>query len=248
LRPHESENSVIIYPSIDIRGGKVVRLREGDPNRQITFSDDPVATAQQWIANGAVWLHMVNLDGAFAKANDNRSILERVAQLGIPVQFGGGLRSFDDVSRALDNGATRIILGTAAVEQPELVVQALERWDAERIGVALDARDGKVATRGWQHITALTPIELGKQMAAYGVQHALYTDVNRDGGLSGVNLESTISLGRETGLQVIASGGVTTTDEIRQLARSGVVAGAVIGMALYEGRLRLQQALKAAEG
>lgn len=239
---------MIIYPSIDVRGGKVVRLREGDPNRQTTFSDDPIATAQRWIDDGARWIHMVNLDGAFAQANDNGSILERVAQLGIPVQFGGGLRSLDDITRALESGASRVILGTAAVEQPELVTQAVERWGTERIGVALDARNGKVATRGWQHVTDLTPTELGRQMANYGVQHALYTDVSRDGGLSGVNLEATISLGRDTGLQVIASGGVTTTDEIRQLARSGVVAGAVIGMALYEGRLTLKQALEAAEG
>lgn len=238
---------MIIYPSIDIRGGKVVRLREGDPNRQITFSDDPFATAQIWLDNGASWLHMVNLDGAFAQANDNNSILEQVAQLGAPIQFGGGLRSFEDIAHALDGGARRVILGTLAVEQPELVAEAVQQWGAERIGVALDARDGKVATRGWQHVTDLTPIELGKQMVAHSIKHALYTDVNRDGGLGGVNLETTISLGRETGLQVIASGGVTTTDEIRQLARSGMVAGAVIGMALYGGRLTLKQALEAAE-
>jgi phosphoribosylformimino-5-aminoimidazole carboxamide ribotide isomerase len=239
---------MIIYPSIDVRGGKVVRLREGDPDRQITFSDDPVATAQRWIDDGAHWIHMVNLDGAFAQANDNSSILEQVTQLGIPIQFGGGLRSFDDIKRALDDGARRVILGTIAVEQPELVKQAVERWGVKGVGVALDARNGKVATRGWQNVTDLTPVELGKQMAAYGVIHALYTDVSRDGGLAGANLDSTITLGRETGLQIIASGGVTTIDEIRQLAQSGMVAGAVIGMALYEGRLTLQQALEAAEG
>jgi phosphoribosylformimino-5-aminoimidazole carboxamide ribotide isomerase len=237
---------MIVYPSIDVRGGKVVRLREGDPSRQITFGDDPVATAQIWLSQGADWLHMVNLDGTFAQANDNGTILERVAQLGARVQFGGGLRSLENIAQAFKCGASRVILGTLAVEQPEMVMQALERWGTERVGVALDARNGKVATHGWQQITDHSPVELGKQMAAFGVRHALFTDVNRDGGLGGVNLETTIALGRETDLQVIASGGVTTTDEIHQLARSGVVAGAVIGMALYEGRLTLKQALEAA--
>jgi phosphoribosylformimino-5-aminoimidazole carboxamide ribotide isomerase len=239
---------VIIYPAIDLRGGKVVRLREGDPNRQTVFSDDPAATARQWIADGAAWIHMVNLDGAFAKANDNGAILEAVAARDVNVQFAGGLRSLDDIARALDRGASRIVLGTIAVHQPQIVAEAVERWGAEQIGVALDARDGKVTTHGWQQATEMTPVEFGGQMRALGVRHALYTDVNRDGGLSGSNVAGTIALGRETGLQVIASGGVSTCDEIRQLAASGAVAGAVIGMALYEQRLSLRDALAAAEG
>jgi phosphoribosylformimino-5-aminoimidazole carboxamide ribotide isomerase len=239
---------VIIYPAIDLRGGKVVRLREGDPNRQTVFSDDPAATARQWIADGAAWIHMVNLDGAFAQANDNGAILEAVAARDVNVQFAGGLRSLDDIARALDRGASRIVLGTIAVHQPQIVAEAVERWGAEQIGVALDARDGKVTTHGWQQATEMTPVEFGGQMRALGVRHALYTDVNRDGGLSGSNVAGTIALGRETGLQVIASGGVSTCDEIRQLAASGAVAGAVIGMALYEQRLSLRDALAAAEG
>ena len=239
---------MIIYPAIDLRGGKVVRLREGDPNRQTVFSDDPAATARQWIADGAAWIHMVNLDGAFAQANDNGAILEAVAARDVNVQFAGGLRSLDDIARALDRGASRIVLGTIAVHQPQIVAEAVERWGAEQIGVALDARDGKVTTHGWQQATEMTPVEFGGQMRALGVRHALYTDVNRDGGLGGSNVAGTIALGRETGLQVIASGGVSTCDEIRQLAASGAVAGAVIGMALYERRLSLRDALAAAEG
>ncbi len=238
---------MIIYPSIDVRGGRVVRLREGDPNRQTVFSDDPLATARQWIEQGARWLHMVNLDGAFSTANDNGVILEQAATLGIPIQFGGGLRSLDDIAQALDRGAARVVLGTIAIQQPEIVTQALERWGAVAMCVALDARDGKVTTHGWQQSTALTPVELGQQMAAVGVRHALFTDVSRDGLLKGVNIDTTAALGRETGLQVIASGGVSTTDEIRQLKRSGFVAGAVIGMALYEGKITLADALAAAE-
>lgn len=241
---------MIIYPAIDIRGGKVVRLREGDPERQITFGDDPAAAAQKWLAEGASWIHIVNLDGAFSQANDNGAILERVARLtrlNAKIQFGGGIRSLDDVRRALEAGASRVVLGTVAIEQPEIVQQAVLQWGAEAICVALDARDGKVTTRGWQQTTAHTPAELGRQMADYGVNHVLYTDVSRDGGLGGSNVAATVALGRETDLQVIASGGVSTADEIRELARSRFVAGAVIGMALYEGRLTLKQALEAAK-
>jgi phosphoribosylformimino-5-aminoimidazole carboxamide ribotide isomerase len=239
---------MIIYPSIDLRGGKVVRLKEGDPNRQTVFSDNPVETAQNWIEQGASWLHMVNLDGAFAEANDNLAILEQVARLGLPVQFGGGLRSIDDLARALEAGVSRVVIGTAAVQQPELVDEAVARWGAERICVGLDARDGKVATHGWQQQTDWTPVAFGRQMAARGAKHALYTDVNRDGGLVGVNFEGTVNLARETGLQVIASGGVSSLDDIRALAESGLVAGAIIGMALYEGRIQLRDALALAEG
>jgi phosphoribosylformimino-5-aminoimidazole carboxamide ribotide isomerase len=239
---------VIIYPSIDLRGGKVVRLREGDPNRQTVFSDDPVATAHEWIAAGAAWIHMVNLDGAFAAANNNGAILEAVAKLNVKVQFAGGLRSLDDIALTLERGATRVILGTIAVQQPEIVAQAVQRWGAEAVGVALDARDGKVTTHGWQQSAGVTPAEFGLQMKALGARHALYTDVNRDGLLGGSNVDGTIALGRETGLQVIASGGVSTVEEIRALAASGAVAGAVIGMALYERRLSLRDALAAAKG
>ena len=239
---------MIIYPAIDLRGGKVVRLREGDPNRQTIFSDDPVATARQWIADGAQWIHMVNLDGALATANNNGAILAAVAKLSVKVQFAGGLRTLDDIAAALERGASRVILGTVAVQQPEIVAQAVESWGAEQIGVALDARDGVVTTHGWQQKTALTPTEFGLQMRAIGVKHALYTDVSRDGNLSGSNVAATIALGQATGLQVIASGGVSTLEEIRQLAASGSVAGAVIGMALYERRLALSEAIAAAEG
>lgn len=238
---------MIIYPAIDLRGGKVVRLREGDPNRQTVFSDDPLATAREWVAAGAAWIHMVNLDGAFAATNNNGAILDSVAKLGTNVQFAGGLRSLDDMAQALDRGASRIVLGTIAVQQPEIVGEAIARWGAERVSVALDARDGLVTTHGWQQKTTMTPAEFGLQMKALGAIHALYTDVNRDGNLGGSNVAGTIALGRETGLQVIASGGVSTVPEIRELAASGAVAGAVIGMALYEKRLTLAEALAAAK-
>lgn len=239
---------MIIYPAIDLHGGRVVRLKEGDPQRQTVFSDDPLATAKEWLAQGAAWIHMVNLDGAFASANDNGRILSAVAALGVPVQFGGGLRSLDDMARAIEQGASRIVLGTVAVQNPEVVVQALERWGPECICVGLDARDGRIATHGWQQTADVTPAALGRQMAERGVIHALYTDVSRDGGLQGANIAGTIALARETGMRVIASGGVHHLSEIEQLAASGVVGGVVIGMALYEGRIRLEEAIRAAGG
>ena len=238
---------MIIYPAIDLRGGKVVRLREGDPDHQITFSDDPIATAQQWIDEGAEWIHMVNLDGAFASTNDNRKILEAVARLGVKVQFGGGLRDMDALQNAIDLGASRLVIGTLAIKDPDAVTQAVETFGAEAVCVALDAKDGKVTTHGWTELSDHTPIEFGRLVAKRGVKHALYTDVKRDGSLIGVNIHDTIALGRNTGLGVIASGGVTHMSEIEQLAKSKVVSGAIIGMALYQNKITLGEALLAAK-
>lgn len=238
---------MIIYPAIDLRKGRVVRLVEGDPDRETIYSDDPLSTAAQWLDAGARWIHMVNLDGAFASANDNGRVLEAASKLTLNIQFGGGLRQMSDIARAFDQGAARVVLGTIAVSQPEIVEQALAHWGAERICVALDARDGKITTHGWQETTTLTPISLGQILAQKGVKHALYTDVQRDGHLTGVNVAETIALGRATGLQVIASGGLSTTGEIETLRRSQAVAGAVIGTALYQNRMTLQEALIAAE-
>jgi phosphoribosylformimino-5-aminoimidazole carboxamide ribotide isomerase len=237
---------MIIYPAIDLRGGKVVRLKEGNPQQQTVFSDDPLKTAQQWIDQGATWLHIVNLDGAFMQANGNNAILEKVAKLNVKVQFGGGLRSMEDIEGALERGAARVVLGTIAIQEPEIIPYVLARFGADRICIALDARDGKITTHGWQQATEFTPVQFGRKIAAVGVKHALYTDVHRDGSLIGANVRDTITLGRDTGLQVIASGGVSTLDEIHLLAQSEVVTGAVIGMALYEGRLTLMEALLAA--
>ena len=238
---------MIIYPAIDLRDGKVVRLKEGDPKRQTVFSDNPIDVAKQWIDQGAEWIHMVNLDGAFEETNDNAKILEAVAKLDIKIQFGGGLRSKTAVQKALSQGADRAVVGTAAIETPQLIDELIDNHDAEHICIALDARDGKIATHGWKNITDQNPIDFGRKIANQGVIHALYTDVNRDGSLIGVNVHETITLGRETGLKVIASGGVSQMEEIHDLARSKVVAGAIIGMALYEEQITLAEALLAAK-
>lgn len=239
---------MIIYPAIDIRGGHVVRLREGDPERQITFNDDPVATAAQWQERGAAWLHIVNLDGALEAANETLSVVAQIAGRGASVQFGGGIRSLADAQHALDRGVDRIVFGTIAVKEPELIRVAVERFGAERVCVALDSRNGKVATHGWTAVTEFSPIELGKAFRDMGVIHALYTDISRDGCLQGVNAAATIDLAAQTGLQVIASGGVSSLDDLRVLHASGQVAGAVIGMALYEGAITLEDALALVNG
>lgn len=237
---------MIIYPAIDLRGGKVVRLREGDPKQQTVFSDDPVTTAKNWQNQGATWLHMVNLDGAFAEANANRNILEQVAkQTDLNVQFGGGLRSMADIESVLEQGASRVVLGTLALKQPDVVEAAIEKFGADAICVALDARNGKVTTHGWTEVSELTPVEVGQAMAARDVRHALFTDVSRDGMLTGANGQATIELADKTGLQVIASGGISTIDELVQLSESGSVAGAIVGMALYQGLFSLEAALSA---
>jgi phosphoribosylformimino-5-aminoimidazole carboxamide ribotide isomerase len=238
---------MIVYPAIDLRGGKVVRLLEGKLEHQTIFSEDPLKTAQQWQEQGAEWLHMVNLDGAFGAANDNMAILEAAAKLNLKIQFGGGLRSLADMQKAFDLGATRVVIGTLAMKQSEVVNEAIEKFGAEAVSVALDARDGFVTTEGWTEKSHLTPIEFGRLMKERGVVHALYTDVNRDGNLLGGNIHDTIALARETGLKVVASGGVTRMLEIRQLAHSGIIAGVIIGMALYKNEISLNEALIAAK-
>jgi phosphoribosylformimino-5-aminoimidazole carboxamide ribotide isomerase len=223
-----------------------VRLKEGDPNRQTTFSHDPLTTARRWLDAGAQWLHVVNLDGAFGQASVNLRVLESLAALPIRIQFGGGLRTPDDIAAAFSSGAARAVLGTVAVREPEVVISALAHYGADQICVALDARDGQITTHGWQTLTTITPAALGRQMAAHGLRHALFTDVSRDGQLQGVNVEATAALAQETGLSVIASGGVHTLTDIEALKATGHVAGVIVGMALYTGQFTLEQALEAA--
>ena len=236
---------MIIYPAIDLRGGKVVRLRKGDPERQTVYSNNPVDTALKWIDQGAEWIHMVNLDGAFDFANQNLRILESVARLDIKLQFAGGVRDKNAMRTALDCGASRLMIGTLAVQNPDALLDAVYQFGSDKIGVALDARDGMITTHGWTEQSSRTPLELGSWFRCKGVEHALYTDVTRDGMLSGANIEGTIALAMETELQVIASGGVSDLTEIGHLAKSKVVAGVVVGMALYQKKFSLADALLA---
>jgi phosphoribosylformimino-5-aminoimidazole carboxamide ribotide isomerase len=253
---------MIIFPAIDLRGGRCVRLLQGEPDDETVYGEDPVAIAQRWVKAGAQWLHVINLDGAFAGGLQGEPdecglpinlccLRDIAASTTVPIQFGGGLRTFEDIKLVLSLGASRVILGTIAVRQPEWVSEAMERFGPERIVVGIDARNGVVATQGWQEMSRLEVVDLGRQMAQRGVRWVVYTDIQRDGMLGGVNVSATAMLAVQTGLSVIAAGGVASLDDVRDLqsvASSGVV-GVVIGKALYTGDVDLAQAIAvAAEG
>lgn len=237
-----------VYPAIDLKNGQVVRLLEGDPNQKTTYSSDPLAVAANWQAQGATWLHIVNLDGALDAGAEVWPIVEGIAGLGLLIQFGGGLRTAEQVKQAMDSGVQRAVIGTAAVENPALIPQLIAEYGSERIVAALDARGERVATHGWQTQSAWTPTALGQNLAEKGLKHALYTDISRDGKLSGVNVAATRQLARETGLQVVASGGVRSIEDVRALLEGDEVAGVILGKALYEGMIDLPAALSLATG
>ena len=243
--------SFTIYPAIDLRGGKVVRLNEGDPARMTSYSDDPAETARRWLEAGAGWLHVVNLDGAFGETDEaNRIALESILKLGMRVQFGGGLRSLDAIQRALELGVKRVVLGTITIEQPEVVADALSRFGAEQIAVGIDARDGLVRTRGWKDNSGVSALDLALQMRslrqtqgdALGLRTVIFTDIRRDGLRSGLNIAAARELSEHSGLDVIASGGVNTIEDV-VTAKYANLAGVIIGRALYEGVIDLKEAL-----
>lgn len=232
-----------IYPAVDLRNGQVVRLKYGDPNQQTVFGDDPVAVAKKWHEGGAAWVHVVNLDGAFGENSArNWKILPTMTELPVRLQFGGGIRSLSDIERALNAGVTRVILGTAAVENPTIVSEAVESFGAERIAVGIDARDGEVKTRGWQAGAGLSPVVLARLMKNLGVQTIIHTDISRDGVLTGVNAAASAALAQQSGVQVIASGGVASLEDIQAVV-DHQLDGVIVGRALYEGKFTLEEAL-----
>jgi phosphoribosylformimino-5-aminoimidazole carboxamide ribotide isomerase len=233
-----------IYPAIDLRSGKVVRLKEGDPARMTSYSDDPAEMAKRWIDAGSTWLHVVNLDGAFGESdNVNRDALESILKLGARVQFGGGMRSIESIADVLRLGVTRVILGTIAIEQPEIVKDALIFFGAEQIAVGIDARDGLVRTRGWKDNSGVPALDLALQMRTFGLGTVIFTDVSRDGLGSGLNIPATRALSEKSELDVIASGGVHTIDDVKAAKDAGL-AGCIIGRALYDGTVDLGKALQ----
>jgi phosphoribosylformimino-5-aminoimidazole carboxamide ribotide isomerase len=238
-----------VIPAIDLRHGRCVRLRQGEKTNVTVYADDPLAVARQWQEEGATWLHVVNLDGAFEDGDaENLTATARLAQhIDLPIQFGGGIRHPADAERLFDLGVKRIILGTVAVEQPEVLDQFLARFGPAAVVVGIDARQNRVVTHGWQTDSQHTPIELALQVKAQGVGRVIYTDVARDGMLSGVNVAATAELARATGLQVIASGGVAEVADIQALAATGVIEGCIVGKALYEQRFTLGEARQAAQ-
>jgi phosphoribosylformimino-5-aminoimidazole carboxamide ribotide isomerase len=229
-----------IFPAIDLRGGKVVRLAEGDPDRETVYGKDPCQTAERFKEDGAQWLHVVNLDGAFgAPSTENLAALDSILGLGIRVQFGGGLRDRGSLENVFRAGVSRAVLGTAAAEQPDLVDWALDKYGAERIGAGIDARDGRVRIRGWAEAAEVSAVELGLRLRDQGIAWCVFTDVARDGLGKGINVAASADLASAAGLSVIASGGVAGNEDVDRVRAAGL-AGIVIGRALYEGRIRLR--------
>ena len=240
---------MIIYPAIDIRGGRCVRLTEGRFDAETVFADDPAEMALKWAGLGAEFLHIVDLDGALAGEGKNVSVIERILQsVSIPVQLGGGIRNLETIEKLLSLGVSRLTLGSAAVKNPQLVEEACKKYPGH-IAVGIDAKNGDVAIEGWGKGSGVAATELAKKMAAYGVETIIYTDISRDGMLSGVNVEATAALARACGVPIIASGGVASLEDIRRVkaVESDGVQGCIIGKAIYTGAVDLKAALALAK-
>ncbi len=241
---------MIIFPAIDIRGGRCVRLTEGRFDAETVFADNPLDMARRWVAEGAEYLHVVDLDGALAGRPVNVAAIAAItAAVDIPVQLGGGIRTMENIAALLNAGVTRVILGSVAVKQPELVQQACAEY-GDRIVVGIDAREGQVAVEGWGVSGGVAAEELAAKMAAAGVARIIYTDIARDGTLTGVNVAATRILARAAGIPVIASGGVSSLDDVTAVkaAQADGIEGVIIGKALYTGALTLAEAIRAARG
>lgn len=231
-----------IIPAVDIRGGKCVRLYQGDYRRETVFSEDPLAVALEWQSQGARRLHLIDLDGAAGGEPRNMAIVEAIVrQIGIPVELGGGIRDETTVAKLLAIGVGRVILGTVAVEKPELVQRLCQKY-GEAIVVGIDAREGHVATRGWQKGTEVVALELGREMVALGVRRIIYTDIKRDGTLTEPGFEAIAEMVKGVNLPIIAAGGISALSHLKKLRELGVE-GAIVGKALYTGDIDLREAL-----
>ena len=238
-----------VIPAIDIRAGKCVRLLQGQADQQTVYGDDPVAMAQRWAEAGAPRLHIVDLDGAFAGQMHNFAVIQAIVQtVSIPVQLGGGLRDLEAISRALEAGVQRVVLGTSALEQWETLVAATARFPG-RVCVGIDSRNGQVAVRGWQTVSEVETIAFAQRVATAGVAAIIYTDIARDGMLQGPNIPGIAALTQQVEVPIIASGGVSQLADLRQLVALEPlgVCGVIVGKALYEGCFTYQQACTAAQ-
>lgn len=234
---------MIVYPAIDLKGGQCVRLLQGRMEDATVYGKDPAAMARKWAGMGAKWLHVVDLDGAFAGQSANlEAVREIVAAIDIPVQLGGGIRSLDHIRLLLEKvGVQRVILGTAALEDPELLQQAADQY-GPRIAVGIDAVGGKVAVRGWADVSDEEAVELGNRVRRMGVQTVIYTDISRDGMMTGPNFAETRRMIEQTGLDIIVSGGVAALEDVRQSRNLGA-AGVILGRSIYQGAIDLSDAI-----
>ena len=230
-----------LYPAVDVQGGRVVRLRQGAADAATAYANDPVAVAQAFARDGARWVHFVDLDRAFGRGDNRALARDFLAAAGVPVQVGGGLRTSEAIEEMLAWGATRVVIGTKAATDPQLVDELLARHGPERLAVGIDAKNGQVAVRGWTEVFDLTALQLAERVRAQGARTVIYTDVRRDGMLTGPDIDGARALAG-VGLDVIASGGVASLDDLRSIRAAGL-AGAIIGRALYESRFSLPEAL-----
>ena len=232
---------MLLYPAIDMMNGQAVRLRQGKRD-DVTVYGDPVEVALRWKALGAQWLHLVDLDAAFDGASTSLPLIARVVEaFDGKVELGGGIRTLEDAARRIDAGVSRVIIGTAAAENPAMVEAACARWPG-KIAVGIDAKNGIVATRGWVESAGMTATELALRMKAFGVRDIIYTDVSRDGMMQGPNVPATAALVQATGMDIIGSGGVSRLEDLTALRDAGC-AGAILGKALYEGAFTLPEAI-----
>lgn len=238
-------SSFNVIPAIDLRGGQVVRLIQGDPGKKTVYSDNPEETALRWLEAGAKWIHVVNLDGAF-EDYDQANLASLINIVSLPaefnIQFGGGIRSLSDIQRILEMGVQRVVLGTLALDPRFSLSYVIKMYGDDRIVVGIDARDGKVRIRGWTESTNYDPFTLGRKLYDEGVRNVVYTNISKDGMGSGVDIQTSKRLAEETGLSVVASGGVATIEDVRA-ARKANLGGVIIGRALYENQIDLREAL-----
>lgn len=236
-----------LYPAIDLKNGQCVRLKQGEFKEITVYSDKPEEIAALWQEQGATYLHLVDLDGALAGHSVNEEVIRKIVNtVSIPVEIGGGIRSEEAIASMLSLGIARVIIGTKAVKQPEFIRDMIEKFGADRIVLGVDSKDGMVAVEGWETVSEITASDLCSRMKEYGIRHIVYTDISRDGMLIGPNVAYTKKLTDETGLDVIASGGMSSMEDLRQLYEAGVQ-GAIIGKALYEKRIDLSEAVKTFE-
>lgn len=236
-----------LYPAIDLKNGQCVRLKQGEFKEITVYSDKPEEIAALWQEQGATYLHLVDLDGALAGHSVNEEVIRKIVNaVSIPVEIGGGIRSEEAIASMLSLGVARVIIGTKAVKQPEFIRDMIEKFGADRVVLGVDAKDGMVAVEGWETVSEITASDLCSRMKEYGIRHIVYTDISRDGMLIGPNVAYTKKLTDETGLDVIASGGMSSMEDLRQLYEAGVQ-GAIIGKALYEKRIDLSEAVKTFE-
>lgn len=243
---------MILYPAIDLKNGQCVRLIKGDMNQATVFNTEPSYQAQQFESAGAEWLHLVDLDGAFKGTSVNAAAVNAIlSAIKLPVQLGGGIRDMNNIEAWLDKGIARVVLGTVALKNPNLVAEACKRFP-NQIAVGIDAKGGKVAVEGWAETSALTAFELANRFENMGVAAIIYTDIDRDGLLQGVNVKATVELAASLSIPIIASGGVASITDVKALLavqqqarqKGGGIIGIISGRAIYDGRLDLQEALK----